>query len=438
MKLRWFQVQGYKSFTSPVRLDDLGPFNVIHGDNNVGKSNLLESIGLFFVAMHALREETKGGPSLGERYEQRTKSIDPAKLPQPEGGRLRSALRSSTYWDERGFSAQEMFNFEQPVPIEFEASLDDDATTLRLRLQRWDEDILIMLLGSSTLPADSGDAQIDAVVDRFGPRVQGKERFSRFALLHADRTVFGGESEPLMARSPLPRALARSLYVLEVGKDARREEFQRFVKLLECVRSLVGPGTWRMEFDIEADRAELALETGPKVPAIPLRSMGSGIQQIALLCARLIVTPADIMAIEEPELNLRWSVQRALHDLLLRVGREPGGPQFFLTSHTGHFEQAATSYLLTRTDGEPRIHKTSAQQAIDYTEPQVISPPAGARAPQGYVTTEGLVQLPVDIRQKLGLGHGGGVVFLEDNDGHHLLLTDAQYLDLFDKPEQTS
>src|SRR5580700_3644751 len=48
MLLRRFSVQGYKNLQQPIVLDDLGPINVIHGPNNVGKSNLLQAIDLLF------------------------------------------------------------------------------------------------------------------------------------------------------------------------------------------------------------------------------------------------------------------------------------------------------------------------------------------------------------------------------------------------------
>lgn len=68
MRFLWFEVQGYKNLRAPLRLTDIGRINVLHGDNNVGKSNLLEAIGLFFVLVRAFREDARGGPSLGERY----------------------------------------------------------------------------------------------------------------------------------------------------------------------------------------------------------------------------------------------------------------------------------------------------------------------------------------------------------------------------------
>ena len=48
MMLLSFSVAGYKNLIDEVRLDVLGPINVVHGDNNIGKSNLLEAVHLFF------------------------------------------------------------------------------------------------------------------------------------------------------------------------------------------------------------------------------------------------------------------------------------------------------------------------------------------------------------------------------------------------------
>src|SRR4051812_8971204 len=48
MRLRRFSVSGYKNLRQPVTLDGLGPINLIHGANNVGKSNLLQAMALFF------------------------------------------------------------------------------------------------------------------------------------------------------------------------------------------------------------------------------------------------------------------------------------------------------------------------------------------------------------------------------------------------------
>lgn len=54
-------------------------------------------------------------------------------------------------------------------------------------------------------------------------------------------------------------------------------------------------------------------------------------------------------------------------------------------------------------------------------------------APQCYITSEGLVKLPKDICQELGIEQGGGIVPLKRNDNNHIqLLTNEQFSDLFE------
>src|SRR5437899_8895112 len=48
MRLISFTVEGYKNLTAAVTLGPLGGVNALHGANNVGKSNLIAAIDLFF------------------------------------------------------------------------------------------------------------------------------------------------------------------------------------------------------------------------------------------------------------------------------------------------------------------------------------------------------------------------------------------------------
>ena len=48
MRLNSFIVEGYKNLTAPVTFGPLGELNAVHGANNVGKSNLIQAIDLFF------------------------------------------------------------------------------------------------------------------------------------------------------------------------------------------------------------------------------------------------------------------------------------------------------------------------------------------------------------------------------------------------------
>jgi hypothetical protein len=458
MRLEWFQVQGYKNFRDPVRLVDLGRFNVIHGDNNVGKSNLLESIGLFFVALQVLREEARGGPSLEERYGRRAKADEATA----DGRPARTAVRSFSYFADRGYGPDDIFDLKEAQPIVLDAGLQLDCEAsdppwvggpivASIRLVRGEGEVTIQIEvlrradGTNLASTEaSGQEDIDIafalVLKRLGPRLRlkGKEMVQRFVLVRADRTTVPespGDASPIAMRGPLPPALGKVLLDAENATDARRQCFNRFVQALECVRDLIGPGTWRMRVLSEALQPELCLDPGSGSPLLPVRLMGSGIQQIVILCAYLVMTETDIVAIEEPELNLRWSTQRVLRDVLDEITRAPGGPQLMLSSHSGQFEKDALVYLLTRSELGPRVHKQVAEQGWAFTQPDAPAPASGARAPYGYVTMEGLVQVPPEVQKELGLGHGGGVVFARGKDRHYRMLTDDQYADLFDDRE---
>lgn len=448
MRLISFEVQGYKNFRSPVRLDELGAVNVVHGDNNVGKSNLLESIGLFFVLLQALREDARGGTSLAERFERR------ADEPSPTKGH-RSTVRSLTYFSTRGFPADEIFNFDADVHIRIRARLwpapaasgadpqrNEQAVDVEVHLDRDDEELRVTL-AAMTLEdgTDLGGPDVDwaGLLEPFGPRQRGKATEQRFALIRADRSTLAeplalhGKSSPLGTREPLPNDLGLLLHRAEDAIGLERDRFARFLASLDSFVDLVGPGRWRVRYDRDEDRAELRLEVdGGR--ARPLRLMGSGIQQVAVLLARLAMTGADIVAIEEPELNLRWAAQHRLRAALSSLVGAPGGPsQAFVTSHSDAFELEPMFYLLERAPDGPRVTRRPREQAPALLNPEVETPPAGARAPVSYVTSDGLVRVPNDVRSGLGLTQGGGVVFLRDKEhGHYRFLSDAQFLDLLE------
>ncbi len=197
---------------------------------------------------------------------------------------------------------------------------------------------------------------------------------------------------------------------------------------------LVDPGDWRMQFNRQEGRAELVFER--QGTRTPLALMGSGIQQVATLLARLVFVGADIVALEEPELNLRWRVQHLLRQALDEIVGPSGVKQLLLTSHAPAFEFEPEFYLIERTEAGPRITRRPREDAPRLLNPEVETPPEGARAPLSYVTSEGLVRVPDFVREGLGLGQGGGVAFVREKDhGHYRMLSDAQFLDLVEPRE---
>jgi hypothetical protein len=442
MWLEWFEVQGYKNFRAPLRLENLRRFNVLHGDNNVGKSNLLESIGLLFVALGALRDEATGRTSVGEAF---ARTSAPAAR---EG--TKTAVRTDSYLSERGLPPEDIFDFQSQGPITLRASLRPDLATddppsaagpieVALRIERRPEGAAISLTrlvpaGGPDL-ATAPDGEAARVLYRLGPRVEARTVEPRFLLIRADRSVVSDppadDAGPLVAREPMPPDLALALHEAEVTKGVPRRRFERFLAALEHVRSLVGEGRFRMHYDTKIERAELYLERGSEL--IPLRLMGSGVQQAAVLAGRLAMAGPAVVAIEEPELCLRWPAQHRLRDMLRELCTGDEGPgQLFVTSHASAFEFEPTFYGLTAGASGPEVRRRPKEEAPRFLDPEVERPPEGARAPLSYVTRDGLLRVPDDVRRALGVADGGGVTFAEGKDGLFYMLGDAQLLDMIE------
>jgi hypothetical protein len=318
MRLQWFEVQGYKNIRDALRLEELSRVNVIHGDNNVGKSNLLEALRLYFVLLQALREEVRGEISKAEAFER-----GPAPSPPAAEGTLLATTRSYAYFAGRGFPPEESFTFGAPAPILLRARMNLDASELEsgdppwlaepfefdLRLERRERDVALMLTGVRRADGTGvGEATEDlraplaCALERLGPRREGRTVHPRLALIRADRTLAGEplrgheSTGPLATRESLPRDLGLALYDAEASRDSQeRRRYELFTTAMQSFRELLGEGEWRVHYDRHEDRAEPSFESAGS--RIPLRLMGSGIQQLASLLGRLVLARADLVAI---------------------------------------------------------------------------------------------------------------------------------------------
>jgi len=109
-----------------------------------------------------------------------------------------------------------------------------------------------------------------------------------------------------------------------------------------------------------------------------------------------------------------------------------------LTSHSPAFEYGEHFYAMRKINGLPRIEKRPIEEAKLFTQDGAVSPLAGQETALCYVSTDGLVKVPDRIRDTLHLEQGGGVVFVERKDGHVAMLTDDQFMDLFEEEEEGS
>jgi len=387
MQLKRFSVKGFKNFRQEVVLENMGDICVIHGENNVGKSNVLEAMELFFV--------------LSNNYG------------------INGYDNITQYPFER-----KIFTFGLNNPINMSVTLnceDDIDVTLDISIPNDDNFSIAEITDNS-----QSDIQNSCLTD-----FQQK----RFALIGVDRQINDAETEK--ERCIVPQSLLLQLHDIKDSPEPTVfDKWELFVITLQKFQDILGEGEFISVFERESNRANLVFQPAIKPRRrIPIEILGSGIQQVIALIARLLISDADFIAIEEPELNLRYSLQLRLRDILEEIVKAPVGPQqIFLTSHSPAFEFGKHFYAMKATDEGPIIEHRPVEQAHLFTEHNVInSNIIGKTASQCYVSSDGLVKLPEDICKELGIEQGGGIIPLKRKDTNHIeLLTNEQFIDLLE------
>jgi AAA15 family ATPase/GTPase len=436
MQLKNFTVKGFKNFQTELVLENLGAIAVIHGENNVGKSNVLEAMQLFFQLLRVQEPNQTVHKTWGQK------------------------LRFSEL-EEQGFYPSDFFNLEIPAPIEINVTftiqpeeleradiqplLPSSEVQMALQLKHIHADLDYQITkyqfaDGTDVTHPEATAEQKTYAARFATFLaqrfilKTKEKTNRFALIRLDRRISQAEIEAV--RRVIPQALSLQLYdAKESPEPSHYKKWELFVKTMHKFNDVLGPGEFVVLFNRHTSRANLAFQS-PST-RIPIDLLGSGIQQIVALIARMLMSNANFVAIEEPELNLRYTLQLRLREIFKDIIEAPVGPQqLFLTSHSPAFEFGKHFYAMRQINGLPTLELKPIKQALLFTHHHADSPYlVGEHAPLCYVSTDGLVRLPERIRHRLELEQGGGVVLLERKDtGHIELLTDNQFDDLFEEP----
>lgn len=412
MRLTSFEVQGFKNLAAPVKLEELGPINVIHGENNVGKSNLLRAIEVFFRLLGAVR---------GDGW-----LLDDDDFELSEGE-----------LNHKGIRLIDLFNYAVPRPIHLAASLTiEEAELTRAGLQpRLDCNQVSIALSLTSL---QGAVKLEVASFQFADGMTawdaaGSPEQADFVL---------GFIRFLTARFLGPRGLPHvdvdrrvdkavdALYDASASQDRKQAmQWSRFAEVMEPFIDILGDGRFIAVLPRESPHARLLYET--PTMRIPLHALGSGVQQIVALFGHVLTCGASIVSVEEPELNLRWTLQERVRDALRDlVGKEGAPSQLFLTSHSGAFESGSHFYLMQMPPGVdgPIVERRPISDVpivVGGAAPEVVT--NAPRAP-AHVSGEGTLRLPDRIRKAVRVEHGGGVSFVDKGDGVVEMMSDDTFL----------
>ncbi|MFH1469539.1 MAG: AAA family ATPase [Pseudomonadota bacterium] len=421
MMITRFKVSGYKNLVRPVELRRMESVVVIHGPNNVGKSNLIEAMGLPFMLLGL------GGASRSLPLE-RELTLDPQEL------------------TDRGYAPADIFNLDRPRPIEIEFELAAAPEVFSAEEMPELGDVRSVSIALSIHP---GPPEITWRLSHFTftDDHDAAQTVSPDLLLHAKHIGLliaqnylvgggGGERRFQIVGTPsrkdprqhVPSELGLALF--DAQEATQRQVYQRwelFADRLSRFSDVLGSSTVRTVYDRKSGTAELVVQYASH--RTPVRLLGMGIQQLIVLLGSLVTSGAQVVAVEEPEANLSFGLQLRLREALRDLVADPRGPsQLIFTSHSPGFQVGSDFYALIPAAGGPRLTRLAASDAPTVTGlTQVHEPDAGDSAPISWVTSDGLLRLPPSVLADLGIVGGGGVGFLPADNGVRLV-SNAQAL----------
>jgi len=471
MRIKRFAVSGFKNFTQEVVLDDLGEICVIHGENNVGKSNLLEAMHLLLSTCFIRFENLFGFKMEHFRF-----PITFEMTPQDITGNMKKSLpifslesknvpiclstileiESELFLNDASIKQIFHSNSEFIIPdfleikIDFQVNQQDSDFGQKKYIFAMRELVFSDVCFSSQQEFTDDEENIFSIILRKIHNIlithiverhwKGVSQFSEgiFIIIGTDRRIAFREVENEQERCIVPQFLKSQLYDLR-NSSLESDDYKKwrlFTQVMKNFKNLFGEGEFATTYNRVSGLVDLVFET--KDTRTSIDSFGSGIQQVIALIARLLVSNATFVAIEEPELNLRYTLQLRLYEVFKEIVADPAGPsQIFLTSHSPAFEHGEHFYHMHTSEHGVIVEKRPISQARIATGMNCDDSLTGKSAPYSYVTSEGLVRLPEHLLNDLNIPHGGGIFILKRKDNEHVeLLTDEQYFNLFESTDE--
>lgn len=326
-----FSISGYRSFgPSEVQIPDLSKVNVFIGKNNCGKSNILRFVSLL-NDLTCQRTHNDPAPNLDPLLDfcftdssHKVVLGFQVKRESYTAGQFQSVVAPfGPLWNRLFPEMADCLWFHFNVGPKMEPTKDSLHRLEELVFKRCSRDETNRL--TSTLcnytqgTPEKRAVDISAALHRM-VRPQFDVRF-----IGAFRRISESGSQPLSGGGLIKEL--RRLQSPELGNYTQAR--QRFTKIVEFVREILGEGDALLEIPAEKDEIYVSI----KQKVLPLDSLGTGIHELIIMAAAVTLVDGVLFCVEEPEIHLHPELQKKLTQYISRNTQN----QYFIASHSNAF-----------------------------------------------------------------------------------------------------
>ncbi len=376
MYIAKFQVKNYKSFLSSQEVDLTSGFNVVVGQNNAGKTALVEALSLHFDNKYHISMKTSPSPGV-LLHDSFTSTVQIAfQLAEGEAEQLLINARSTFFMplregtDPGNQATKFLALLRQPEILQCTYQPNNFVTTYLESLGELTDATRLV-----EFRVNISQRQLEYTPNHYRREQHSPDTLygPRLANILRDR-IYIFRAERFVSQSPfgtqtvlLPNAsnLAEVLHNLQSSNPTRFHRFNQHVSTIfpEIRGITVPPGTvgnqvqilvWSIDPDTE--RPDLA---------IPLSESGTGIGQVlAMLYVVLTAEYSRTIIIDEPQSFLNPGAVRKLIEILKQYSQH----QFIITTHSPEVVSVVnpqTLFLLRKVEAETMIEQLDSAEAQD-------------------------------------------------------------------------